>query len=119
MADSLKKHIESLTAVTKEKETLSSNLNAHYTEALSLALVAAHFGITESHLSRSFKSATHFGFVGYVNSLRVSKACRLLTSTDCAVLDIAMQCSFGSLTQFGRTFRALTGTTPLAYRARH
>ena len=94
-------------------------LNAHYTEALSLALVAAHFGITESHLSRSFKSATHFGFVEYVNSLRVSKACRLLTSTDYAVLDIAMQCGFGSLTQFGRTFRALTGTTPLAYRARH
>lgn len=91
-------------------------LNTHYAEPLSLSLVSAHFGMSESHLSRSFKAATHFSFVEYINSLRITKACRLLAAEKTAVLEIAMRCGFGSVTQFGRTFRALTGTSPHRYR---
>ena len=91
-------------------------LNMHYTESVSLASVAERFHLSASHLSRSFKEATHFGFVEYVNSLRITKACHLLADKNLSVLEIAMQCGFGSLTQFGRCFRALTGTNPLDYR---
>ncbi|MCR5725814.1 MAG: AraC family transcriptional regulator [Treponema sp.] len=91
-------------------------LNAHYTEEVTLSRVSEQFGISASHVSRSFKAATHFGFVEYVNSLRVTEACRLLTGSRLSVLEIAMQCGFGSLTQFGRVFRSLTGTNPLDYR---
>ncbi len=92
-------------------------LNMNYTKDLSLMAVAEKFKLSPSHLSRSFKSATHFGFVEYVNSLRITKACRLLSDKKLSVLEIAMQCGFGSLTQFGRCFRSLTGTNPLDYRA--
>ena len=91
-------------------------LNMHYTESVSLASVAERFGLSASHLSRSFKEETHFGFVEYVNSLRITKACRMLTDKKLSVLEVAMQCGFGSLTQFGRCFRSLTGTNPLDYR---
>lgn len=91
-------------------------LNMHYTESVSLASVAEKFHLSASHLSRSFKEATHFGFVEYVNSLRITKACRLLADKKLSVLEVAMQCGFGSLTQFGRCFRSLTGTNPLDYR---
>lgn len=93
-------------------------LNVNYSGSVSLAYVADMFGLSRSHLSRSFKEATHFGFVEYVNSLRITKACRLLSDGSRSVLDIAMECGFGSLTQFGRCFRALTGTNPLEYRKR-
>lgn len=92
-------------------------LNMNYTKSVSLASVAERFKITPSHLSRSFKEATHFGFVEYVNSLRITKACRLLSDKNLSVLEIAMECGFGSLTQFGRCFRSLTGTNPLDYRS--
>ncbi len=94
-------------------------LNVHYTEPLTLSSVAERFHLSPSHLSRSFKAATHFGFVEYVNSLRVSRACRLLSDTQKSVLDIAMECGFGSVTQFGRCFKELAGTNPLSYRFRH
>ncbi|MBQ3670017.1 MAG: helix-turn-helix transcriptional regulator [Treponema sp.] len=91
-------------------------LNVNYARDVSLASVAERFGLSASHLSRSFKEATHFGFVEYVNSLRITKACRMLKDERLSVLEIAMECGFGSLTQFGRCFRSLTGTTPLSYR---
>ena len=92
-------------------------LNVNYARSVSLSSVAARFGLSASHLSRSFKEATHFGFVEYVNSLRITEACRLLSDRSLSVLDVSMRCGFGSLTQFGRCFRALTGTSPRAYRA--
>lgn len=91
-------------------------LNANYTSELTLEGVARRFKISPAHLSRLFKKTTHFNFVEYVNSLRISKACRLLTSTGDSVLNIALACGFGSVTQFGRCFKELTGTSPLKYR---
>ncbi len=91
-------------------------LNGHYRENISLESVASLFSITPAHLSRSFKKATRFGFVEYINSLRISECCRLLRNTDKSVLEIAMSCGFGSVTQFGRCFKNLTGFSPREYR---
>ncbi len=91
-------------------------LNTHYCESLSLEEVSSKFGITPSHLSRSFKLATRFGFVEYINSLRVSESCRLLRNSSLSVLEIALKCGFGSVTQFGRCFKELTGVSPRVYR---
>jgi AraC-like DNA-binding protein len=91
-------------------------LNAHYREEISLSSVSSVFGLSEGYVSRTFKSATHFSFVEYVNSLRITKCCNLLSTTNLAVSDIASSCGFGSLTQFGRCFRLFTGKSPREYR---
>jgi AraC-like DNA-binding protein/mannose-6-phosphate isomerase-like protein (cupin superfamily) len=91
-------------------------LNTHYSEEVTLGSTARRFGLSESHLSRTFKSATHFGFVEYVNSLRITKSCRFLSDTKKPVTEIAFECGFGSVTQFGRCFRELTGKSPREYR---
>lgn len=95
---------------------LMDYLNAHFREDLTLEDVARRFDVTPAHLSRTFKKATRFGFVEYINTQRVAECCRLLRTTDLSVLDIALQCGFGSLTQFGRCFRELTGSSPRGYR---
>ena len=91
-------------------------LNSHFRENLTLDAVARRFDVTPAHLSRSFKKATRFGFVEYINSQRIAESCRLLRTTDLSVLEIALKCGFGSVTQFGRCFRDLTGSSPRAYR---
>ena len=91
-------------------------VNAHYEEPLTLPLVAHNFNITESHLSRSFKNFTQFTFVEYINSLRVAESCKLLHQTRLSVLEIAMKCGFGSVTQYGRWFKKLVGKSPVKYR---
>lgn len=92
-------------------------LNVHFAQAeTTLETTAAHFGLTKSHLSRSFKAATHFSFVEYVNNVRIRKACALLTQTKKSVLQISEECGFGSQTQFGRCFKDIIGESALQYR---
>lgn len=92
-------------------------INSHYTEDVTLPLVAEKFNITSSHLSRTFKKATRFTFIEYLNNLRISKSCRLLGSSNLSVLEIAYSCGFGSVTQFGRCFKSLTGRSPRDYKS--
>jgi YesN/AraC family two-component response regulator len=91
-------------------------INTHYTEELSLHLIAERFFISPYYLSRFFKEATGFTFVEYVNSVRVKEAKKLLEGSSMKVNLIARRVGFGSITHFGRVFRAVTGNAPLYYR---
>ncbi|HYH01767.1 MAG TPA: AraC family transcriptional regulator [Bacillota bacterium] len=91
-------------------------INENYAEPLNLTAVAGRFFISSYHLSRSFKEATGFTFVEYLNSVRVKEAQRLLRESDFKVIRIAEQVGFGSIAHFGRVFKTLTGHSPLDYR---
>lgn len=94
-------------------------LIAHYSEELSLKTVAAHFYITPSHLSRSFRKVTGFTFIEYLNGIRIREAQRLLLETRLPMPQIAAQTGFESQTHFGRVFRSVTGLSPLQFRKAH
>lgn len=91
-------------------------LSRHFREDISLSSVAFRFRLSESYLSRLFRSSTRYTFVEYLQSLRIHEACRLLSSTDETVGTIASRSGFGSVTQFGRVFRKSTGETPYKWR---
>ena len=54
--------------------------------------------------------------MSYVTMFRISKACEMLAETELPVSEIALLCGFGGISQFNRSFRADTGTTPRDYR---
>ncbi|NUU74994.1 AraC family transcriptional regulator [Paenibacillus xylanilyticus] len=91
-------------------------INEHYMEELSLHLLADRFFISPYYLSRSFKEATGFAFVEYVNSVRIKEAKKQLESSSLKVNLIARKVGFGSVTHFGRVFKVVTGHSPLHYR---
>jgi len=93
-------------------------LTENYRSRISLKQVAERFFITPCHLSRSFKKATGFSFIEYVNSIRVKEAQKLLKKTNSSVMRIAELTGFDSQTHFGRVFKNLTGMSPLQYRKR-
>lgn len=77
-----------------------------------------------AHLSvpafgRAFKRATGKTLVGYLNELRVGRACRELLETSRPVSDVAFDCGFRNLSNFNRRFRALKGVSPREFRRRH
>lgn len=88
----------------------------HFREPVTLKRIAEKFDISETYFSRLFRSTTHFSFIEYLNALRVQEACRLLRSTRKTATEISLECGFGSVTQFGRRFRKITGGSPLSYR---
>lgn len=79
---------------------------------LDLATVAASAGLGPEGFCRWFRRHTGLGFVAYRNAVRVSRAQRLLTETRDSITAIAFACGFGSLANFNRRFREVTGTTP-------
>ncbi|WP_110931922.1 AraC family transcriptional regulator [Paenibacillus bouchesdurhonensis] len=91
-------------------------INEHYTEELSLHLLADKFYISPYYLSRYFKKATGFTYVEYVNSVRIKEAKKLLEHSSMKVNLIARRVGFGSVTHFGRVFKEVTGNAPLYYR---
>ncbi|WP_342565602.1 AraC family transcriptional regulator [Paenibacillus sp. FSL R7-0345] len=91
-------------------------INGHYTEKLSLQLLAEHFFISPYYLSGCFKKATGFTLVEYVNSVRVKESIKLLAETRLPAHLIARKVGFGSVSHFGRVFRQVTGQPPLFYR---
>ena len=50
--------------------------------------------------------------------MRVSTACHLLRDTDRPISDIAADCGYANLSNFGRRFRELKDMAPCDYRRR-
>lgn len=96
---------------------ISDYVYSHYKEAISLASAARALGMDKYCLSRLFSDSIGRSFTSYVNSIRLSFACSLLTDSDYSVTEVSEESGFGSLRSFYRTFKSEYGMTPMAYRA--
>ena len=88
----------------------------HYTGDLSLSVLADKLGLNRYYISHLFSRKLGMRFNDYVNSLRISEACRMLLNSDDSVTDICFQVGFGTLRTFNRAFIRHTGRTPSEYR---
>ena len=108
---------------------VTSRKSASHTERM-LLVIAEHF--RERLLPRDVAAAVvldpdyagsltsrhriGMGLSDYITECRVSHAKALLATTDAAVLDIALDSGFGSVSQFHAIFKLRDGCTPHAYR---
>jgi AraC-like DNA-binding protein len=65
---------------------------------------------------RYFKKNCGAGFVEYLNQVRTNKACYLLRETEHQIHDIAIDCGFGSISNFNKQFKKTIGFSPRDYR---
>lgn len=72
--------------------------------------------MTPSAFSRYFRRQTTLSFTEFLNRLRICHACRLLTTSDMPVTEIALSSGYENLSYFNRQFKFLTSLTPLAFR---
>ena len=72
--------------------------------------------MSHSTFSYIFKQVTGKTFSEYVMSLRISKACELLKSTNKSIMDICQNCGFSDSTYFCRAFKKAIGMPPTSYR---
>lgn len=72
--------------------------------------------MTPTYFSRFFKQASGRGFVEFVDRLRVSKSCELLSKSDKPVTEVCFESGFNNLSNFNRRFHALKGMPPSQYR---
>ena len=83
---------------------------------LSLDILEKELHISKYYISHILSSKLHMGFNDYINSLRVSNACKYLRKTDKSITEISDIVGFNTLRTFNRAFRKQLGITPSEYR---
>lgn len=87
----------------------------NFGEKITLATLAEKFYMSKYTILRKFKAYTGMGLPQYLNTIRIINAKKLLADGD-KIINIALNCGFGSVSNFDRVFLAETGISPREYR---
>jgi AraC family transcriptional regulator len=85
--------------------------------ALTLGTLAQEAGLSPYHFLRVFERLTGLTPHQYVRRARLREAAVRLAADEGKVLDMALDCGFGDVSNFNRAFRAEFGVSPGIYRA--
>ena len=97
-------------------EQLLVYIKSHCHEKLEMSEIARLCHYNPAYFSRSFREYTGCSFTEYLKSLRMERACELLTNTFLLVEDICYAVGYTDKTRFFRHFREIYDMTPLLYR---
>ena len=91
-------------------------IGKHYQDPnISISDIALDLGISEGHLSRTFKKETDYTLLNYLTRYRIHKAMELLRDCRVKVYEVAAQVGYRDITYFSATFKRVTGLTPSEY----
>lgn len=95
---------------------ITSYIQAHYQEDVTLEHVAGIFGFSPTYLSRIFKRYANVNYKTYVLNVRVEYAYKELLNTDLSINKIAENNGFPDGRSFSKAFAARFGISPDKYR---
>lgn len=115
--------------VTLTQNFLSSNNNVNpaiekiidfsfkrYLTPVTLQQVADVGGMSIPTFCRFFKKNIKKTYFDFIQDLRISHACKLLTNTNKAVMEICYESGYNSWAHFSKQFKQVKKITPLQYR---
>ncbi|MBE6588745.1 MAG: helix-turn-helix domain-containing protein [Ruminococcaceae bacterium] len=88
----------------------------NYSENLSLSLLEEKLHLNKFYISHLISGKLGLRFNDYVNSLRVSEACRYLLNSDHSITEIGSLVGFNTPRTFNRAFIKQMGVSPTEYR---
>lgn len=91
-------------------------IKEHYQEQLELSEIAENFNFNYHYLSSYFNKHTKEGFSGYLNKIRIEKACELLRKGDMSISQISAAIGYSDHSYFCRVFKKMIGNTPSSYK---
>lgn len=91
-------------------------ITQHYTEDISLKLLAGEAKISVYYLCHLFKEVTGITISKYLNIRRVNRAAFLLKTTNLSVTEVALASGFDDINYFSRSFKRYKKMSPTALR---
>ena len=91
-------------------------IEAHLGEPLTLDAIAQATHYSKYHLHRCFVESLGITVAGYIWRRRLTEAARQLALTDRRIVDIAIECGFGSQQAFARAFKTSYKQPPHRFR---
>lgn len=117
---SAQKNRDSVSSIkTKSLEKLKTILKyveEHYSEAITIEVMASITFYSKSHFMKFFKSHMGLGFTQYLNDYRLTMAARLLVTGSSNILEVAVATGFDNLSYFNRLFKRKYTQSPTEYR---
>jgi AraC-like DNA-binding protein len=93
-------------------------IHGHYSYPLLVEDIAAHIGISRSHLYRAFCTVTGKRPKTYLTEYRIQQACALLGRKDLSIAAIAQSVGYEDGMYFSKVFHKVKHVTPTEYAAR-
>lgn len=92
-------------------------IHQHYADDITVNFIAEKLNISNSYLSQMFTKDMGISPIKYLVAYRIQKAKELISSSeDLLVADIAMKVGFFEVKHFSKTFKKVTGLTPMQYK---
>ncbi|MEA4890087.1 MAG: response regulator [Clostridiaceae bacterium] len=88
----------------------------YYADDLSLNDLACRFNLNYTYCSELFTKVMGVSFTKYLNSLRLSKACRMLRQEDRTLEEISREAGFNNYHYFTSVFKKVYSMTPNQYK---
>ncbi len=92
--------------------------SANYSSELSLSVLEEHLHLNRYYISHLFSGKLGIRFNDYVNSLRLTEACKYLGYSSRSITEISTLVGFNTLRTFNRAFIKKHGMSPSEYRKR-
>ena len=97
---------------------IKTYIKEHYNENLDLTEIATRFNFNYHYLSSYFGRYTKEGFSGYINKIRIEKACELLKQGKYSISEISSMIGYSDHSYFCRVFKKQVHETPSEYKRR-
>lgn len=94
------------------------HIERRYSEPIRVGDLARLAGLRRSQFHAAFRGYTGLTMVDYLTRVRIGEACRRLRDTPEGILQIAMQCGFGSVSRFYEAFGRVVHLSPGQWRQR-
>ncbi len=109
---------ESNKSITKDMAPVKKYIDDHYSENISLDILAGIFFINKFYLTRLFKKQYGVSIINYLIQVRITRAKQLLRFTDMSIENISSEIGFNDNNYFSRTFKNVEGISPREFRSR-
>ncbi|MDD3277284.1 MAG: AraC family transcriptional regulator [Lachnospiraceae bacterium] len=96
--------------------TLTTFINAHIDETITLDMLADQAGLSKYHFVRVFKDLTGMTVHDFINHKRIIKACEMIWDGE-PLGDLYSRCGFSDYSSFFRNFKAIYDISPSEFKA--
>jgi AraC-like DNA-binding protein len=106
------------TGNNKTFQLIRDYIDQNYDKPISLTTISDSLGVNASYISSLIKNELGYGFVDYLNHLRIKKATHLLEDKGLAINKISEACGYDTVHSFIRNFKKIHFFTPSEYRSK-
>ena len=102
--------------MNKTVASIMQYISTHYVENMPLEQIAEEVELSPNYICSLFKKETGINLYQYIMEFRINRAKELLLSTNLKSYEIAAKTGFADESYFSRSFKKVTGQSPVEFR---